>query len=275
MDTRCYLADNFETPKAILYPSTYTILFSLRRYSIVMATKNGPHLNRKISKEVHYTVNGVERVRSCPEHINQPGTDLQKAHWGSFTDIVRLSSHMTDALKIGLDYPARRRHTQPYLHFRSINKDCFTPDGAIDYPHVILSAGTVAQVGVISVKTRTIKKTNSKKITITFDPCLQCGNANPNDELYLYAYFPACCAGILSDPVPRIAGTHTITLPADWFPPAPVTRTIRQSHLHAIGVHLYAFLRCPGPTKHTPEDARASAKNRRGQTSPTIYIPLP
>lgn len=240
-----------------------------------MATKQGSHLRGKLGKEIHYPVNGVERVRTSPEHINQPGTDAQKAHWGAFTDIVRLSSHMKPAHTIGLDYPARRHNTYTYLHFRSINKDCFTSDGAIDYPSVILSYGTVARVDIISVKVHAIKKTNSRVITITFDPCLQCGNANPDDELYLYAYCSACCNGVLSKPVSRIAGTHTITLPAKWFDSLPVTQTIRQSHLHAIGIHLYAFLRCPGPTKHTPEDARASAKNRRGQTSPTIYIPLP
>lgn len=232
-----------------------------------MATKKGSHLSGKLGKEIHYPVNGVERVRTCPEHVNQPGTDAQKAHWGSFVDIVRLSSYMKPAHIIGLDYPARRHKTYTYLLFRSINKDCFTPDGAIDYPHIILSNGTVARVGITSVKIHSIKKTNNWIVTITFDPCLQFGHANPDDELYLYAYCPARCAGVLSNPIPRIVGTHAITIPAEWFD--------TQSRNHKeLFFHLYAFLRCPGSTENTPKEARTSAKNRRDQTSPTIYIPL-
>ncbi len=239
-----------------------------------MATRKGDNLSGKLGKEIYYTVNGVERVRTGPKHVNQPGTNSQKAHWGSFVDIVRLSSYMKPAHIIGLDYPARRHKTYTYLHFRSINKNCFTPDGTIDYPRVILSNGSVARVGITSVKIQSVKTTNNWTVTITFDPCLQCGNANPDDELYLYAYCPARCAGILSDPVPRIVGTHAITIPADWFDPSPDNQTIKQSHIQAIGFHLYAFLRCPGPTANTPEEDRPTAKNRRGQTSPTIYIPL-
>lgn len=37
---------------------------------------------------------------------------------------------------------------------------------------------------------------------------------------------------------------------------------------------LYPFLRCPGVTPNTPEANLRSTKNRRGQTSSTIYIPL-
>lgn len=221
-----------------------------------MATKHGFNLSGKLGNDIHYTVNGVERVRTRPKHVNQPGTDTQKAHWGSFLDIVRLSSRMSDAAKIGLAYPARRKHTYPYLYFRSINKDCFTPEGDIDYPHVIISHGSVARIEITSVKIQAIDKSTCRAVTITFDPYLQCINANPYDEFYLFAYCPTRCEGVLYEPVPRIAGTHTITLPAD-------------------PCHLYAFLRCPGPTADTPQNARTSAKNLRDQTSSTIYIPLP
>jgi hypothetical protein len=234
-----------------------------------MATKKGSSLSGKLGEKIHYNVNGTERVRTSPEHVNQPGTDIQRAHWGAFTDIVRLSSQMSAAHKIGLAYPARRNHTYPYLHFRSINKDCFTPDGAIDYPRVIISYGTVAPVVVTSVEIQAPDKSDRQTVTIHFDPCLSCSNSNPDDELYLFAYCPACLAGILTEPVPRIAGSHTVTLPSEWPSVAPEHPTG-----HAAGIHLYAFLRCPGPTDATPTEARSSAKNRRGQTSITIYIPL-
>lgn len=239
-----------------------------------MATKQGFNLSGKLGKEIHYTVNGVERVRTGPEHVIQPGTDIQKAHWDSFTAIVRLSSRMSDAAKIGLAYPARRKHTYPYLLFRSINKDCFTPVGDIDYPHVIISQGTVAQVDITSVNMQTIDKSCRRAVTITFAPCLQNGNANSDDEFYLFAYCPAYCKGVLFEPVPRIAGTHTVTLPADWFLSESSIDNVEHSNNQEAGIHLYAFLRCPGPTADTPEEDRPAAKSRRGQTSSTIYIPL-
>lgn len=163
---------------------------------------------------------------------------------------------MSDAAKIGLAYPARRKHTYSYLLFRSINKDCFTPEGDIDYPRVIISHGTIARVDIISVKINATDNPNHRTVTITFAPCLQSSNAIPDDELYFFAYCPTRCEGVLYEPVPRIVSAHTITLPSN-------------------SCHLYAFLRCPGPTANTPQDARAAAKNRRGQTSSTIYIPLP
>ncbi len=237
---------------------------------MIMATKKGYNLSGKLGDEIHYIVNGKARVRKLPEHVNQPGTELQKAQWNSFGGISRLSSHMAAALKIGLFYPARRKKTYPHLLFRHINKACSTSDGVIDYPRVILSDGTVAQVTITSVKIRAIQKTNNRKITVTFDPCLQCGNANPDDEFYLYAYCPARRKGILFDPVPRVVGTSTIILTADCFD----SQTTASSSNNALPIHLYAFLRCPGPTADTPSNARASARNRRGQTSTTIYIPL-
>lgn len=239
-----------------------------------MATIKGSSLSGKVGKKIHYNVNGTERVRTSPEHVNQPGTDIQRAHWGAFTDIVRLSSQMSAAHKIGLAYPARRNHTYPYLHFRSINKDCFTPDGAIDYPRVIISYGTVARVDITSVKIQTIDESYRRAVTITFDPCLQSSNANPDDELYLFAYCPSHCEGVLYEPVPRIASTHTAILPARWFLSEPSANTVEPSNNQEVDIHLYAFLRCPGPTDATPTEARSSAKNRRGQTSTTIYIPL-
>ena len=246
-----------------------------------MATKHGSKLSGKLGDEIHYIVKGTERVRRRPKHVNQPGTKSQKKHWGDFIDIVRLSSHMTEAYQIGLHYSASRRHTYPYLLFRSINNDCFTPDGSIDYPRVILSQGSVERVSITSVKTRTSKKTTSRTVTITFNPCLQHGNAWPDDELYLYAYCPARCEGALYEPVPRIAGKVTVLLPDEWQQATPDVTALRAkapspslSHNQTAEVHLYAFLRCPGPTADTPASARTSAENHRGQTSSTIYIPL-
>lgn len=224
-----------------------------------MATKKGNHLSGRLGREIHYNVDGVERVRTGPKHVHQPGTDPQKAHWGSFVDIVRLSSKMADAAEIGLAHPARKK-TKPYLLFRHINKKCFTPDGQIDYPNIILSHGAISRVGFTDIRLNK-RSTNGKcRLHLSFDPCLQVGIAHPDDELYLYAFCPSLGAGLLFEPVPREAGKLTVALPADWL---------------KAEVYLYAFLRCPGVTANTPEKYKPSARNRRGQTSPTHYIPLP
>ena len=137
-----------------------------------------------------------------------------------------------------------------------------------------ISLGTVARVDITSVKIQTIDESYRRAVTITFDPCLQSSNANPDDELYLFAYCPSHCEGVLYEPVPRIASTHTAILPAGWFLSEPSANTVEPSNNQEVDIHLYAFLRCPGPTADTPPNARASARNRRGQTSTTIYIPL-
>lgn len=234
-----------------------------------MATKQGSKLSGKLGEEIHYIVYDKERVRKRPDHVSNPRTELQQAHRGAFADIARLSSHMTDALNIGLHYIARRKHTQPYLHFRSVNKDCFTSDGQIDYPRVVLSHGTIARVSILS-----ITQSDNQVITIVFDPCYGCGNANPNDEFYLFAYCPALSTGHLFEPVLRNARKLTVTLPDDWLQPALDAQTISNSGNHAFDIHFYAFLRHPGITCATPESEKPSAKSRRGQTSTTIYIPF-
>ncbi len=224
-----------------------------------MATKHGSLFRGRIGDKVYYVVDGKQRVRSVADHVANPRTDEQQSHRDGFADIVRLSSRMADAHTLGLHYIARRKRTRPYLYFRSINKDCFTPNGQIDYPRIILSYGSVARVDITSVKTQTIKRSDTQAITITFDPCLNCGNADPDDEFYLYAYCPPLGIGTLFRPVLRKSGTITVTLPKEWL----------------LNIHLYAFLRFPGPMSSTPEDDKPSAKNRRGHTSSTIYIPLP
>jgi hypothetical protein len=247
-----------------------------------MATKKGSHISGKLGNKIHYVVNGVERIRTTPQHVANPRTPAQQGHRSSFGNISHLSSKMKQASDIGFHHIARRNKTRPDLYFRHINKDCLTTDGNIDYPHIIISHGNVARVEFTDV--RLSLKSAAPILHLTFDPCLTVGNADPNDELYLLAFCPALDSAILYQPVLRSAGQLTVTLPAQWIytnvmaqnnnkisPEQPANAS---THLHLNTIHLYAFLLFPGPTPDTPVSDKQSAKNRRGHTSTTIYIPL-
>ena len=248
---------------------------------IVMATKKGDLIRGKRGDNIYYVVDGKQRVRSVAAHVANPNTNKQQKQRNGFGDISTLSSHMMEPLNLGLHYMALRKHSKPYLYFRSINKGCFTPDRQIDYPRIILSYGSVARVEITSVKTQTIKRSGNQAITITFDPCFNYGDADPDDEFYLYAYCPTLGAGTLFPPVLRKSGTITVTIPREWFQnvdPIPVAdqpNTDALTHPSNNTIHLYAFLRFPGPKPTTPESEKTYAKTHRGHTSPTIYIPLP
>lgn len=203
-----------------------------------MATKQGSYESGKLGDKILYVVDGRQCERSMPASVANPRTEAQQAHRSAFVEIVRLSSHMTEAHTIGLHRHAQRQHLRTYMDFRKLNKNCFTPDGDIDYPRIVLSYGSVAKVRFTSVSLD-----DGHTLHLTFDANLNAGNATPTDDLYLFVYCPVLCTGILFDPVPRGAESLTVQLPAEW----PVS-----------DLHLYAFLR-----------------SRRGYTSDTIYIPLP
>ena len=190
-------------------------------------------------------------VRSKPKKVRNPKTESQQAHRNSFIDIVRLSSRMTDAHLVGLHHHAQRVKLRTYADFRRLNKDCFTPDGLIDYPRIVLSRGPVATVSVNKVHLY-----DNGVLQIDFDPCLMMGKAAPDDMLHAYVYNAVLEEGCLFLPVLRSDGTLSVQLPAEWLQPGDTsTDALPQSHIPAF--HLYAFLR-----------------NRRGLTSDTVYIYL-
>ena len=211
-----------------------------------MAIKVGDKIRGSIGN-LTFSIDPVTKdqvVRRKPKKrrkLNSP--DLQ-THLNLFTDIVRLSSHMTEAHRLGLHHHAQHEKLRTYNDFRSLNKDCFTPDGHIDYPHIVVSRGTVAKVYVSHAQVD-----DNGILRIDFDPYLGVTKAAPDDTLYLYVYSSALEEGFFLPPVLRRDGTLSAQLPAEWLHPEPGA--------DAINLHLYAFLR-----------------DRKGLTSDTIYIPL-
>lgn len=202
-----------------------------------MAIVEGNLLRGRLGDKI-YSIDPVtkkQRVRNAPKKVRNPKTDAQQKHRNAFVEIVRLSSYMTEAHSIGLHHHAQRAHKRSYADFRSLNKNCFTKEGLIDYPNIVLSYGSVAQVTFTSARLD-----DTHTLHLTYDPALGDGHSRPDDSLYLFAFCQAWSKGLLYDPVPRPQGSFSINLPHEW---------------PAEGLHLYAFL-C----------------NSKGNSSKTIYI---
>ena len=219
-----------------------------------MARKQGDAESGKLGNKIYYTWHGRQCERSMPTSVANPQTEAQQAHRSNFAMVSKLSSYMKVAHLVGLHWHAIREHNSTYAIFRNLNKDCFTPDGEINLPRVIVSRGTVEQVEITSA---TIDK---NVLTVTFDNRVYGGRST--DEFFLFVYCPALCTGRLATPVPRSSGLVTAVLPPEWLHPAELTQantnTLTHSRTNAFPLHLYAFLR-----------------STRGRTSDTIYIPLP
>lgn len=212
-----------------------------------MAKIQGSSESGKLGNKIYYKWHGRQCERSMPTSVANPQTEAQQAHRSNFALVSKLSSYMKEAHLIGLHWHAIREHNSTYAIFRQLNKDCFTTDGEINLPRIIVSRGTVEQVEITSAII------DNGVLTVTFDNRVYGGRST--DEFFLFVYCPALCSGRLATPVPRSSGLVTAVLPVEWFHPAEPMQTFPQSDNHAI--HLYAFLR-----------------STRGRTSDTIHLAL-
>ena len=219
-----------------------------------MARKQGDTESGKLGNKIYYTWHGRQCERSMPTSVANPRTEAQQAHRSNFAMISKLSSYMKEAHLVGLHWHAVREHNSTYAIFRNLNKDCFTPDGEIDLPRIIVSRGSVESVAITSASI------DDNVLTVTFDSRVYGGRAT--DEFYLFIYCPAFCTGRLATPVLRSAGLVVAELPPEWLKPTELTQadtnTLTHSRTNAFPLHLYAFLR-----------------STRGRTSDTIHLSLP
>lgn len=206
-----------------------------------MARKQGSTESGKLGDKILYTWHGRQCERAMPTHVANPQTEAQQTHRSNFALISKLSSYMKDAHLVGLHWLSVREHNSTYALFRKLNKDCFTPEGDINYPRIIVSKGSVQEASITSAKVE------NGVLTVTFDNRHDGGD--PTGEFYLFVYCPALCTGRLATPVPRSAGLVTAVLPDEWLHANPTTDT--------QDLHLYAFHR-----------------GSKGRTSDTIYYPV-
>ena len=192
-----------------------------------------------------------------PTSVANPQTEAQQAHRSNFAMVSKLSSYMKEAHLVGLHWHAVREHNSTYALFRKLNKDCFTPDGEIDLPRVVVSRGSVPTVVFTSASIDNGDASTGSAgipLTVTFDPCPYGGKAT--DEFFLFVYCPTFCTGRLATPVLRSSGLVTAVLPPEWLHHAEPTQAFPQSDNQSL--HLYAFLR-----------------STRSRTSDTIHLSLP
>ena len=212
-----------------------------------MARKYGNSESGKLGNKILYTWHGRQCERAMPTHVANPQTEAQQSHRSNFALISKLSSYMKDAHLVGLHWQALRERNSTFALFRKLNKNCFTPDGEINLPRVIVSKGSVPEVSITSASIA------EGVLTVTFDSRNYAGD--PTDEFYLFVYCPALCTGLLATPVPRSAGEITAVLPDEWLHATPNAASF--PHSDNQGLHLYAFLR-----------------GKKGRTSDTIYHTL-
>ena len=199
-----------------------------------MARIKGSSESGKLGDKILYTVHGRQYERSMPTHVANPKTEAQQSHRNAFAMISKLSSYMKDAHLVGLHWLSVKDKNSTYALFKHLNKDCFTTDGMVDLPRIIVSKGSVPLVDITSAVI------DKGILTLTFDSRHFGGNAT--DEFYLFVYCSALCTGLLAEPVPRSTGVVTAVLHSEW---------------HSHPLHLYAFLR-----------------GSKGRTSDTIYCHL-
>lgn len=202
-----------------------------------MARIQGNSEAGKLGNKIYYTWHGRQCERAMPTHVANPRTEAQQAHRSNFTQISKLSSYMKEAHLVGLHGQAVREKNSTYALFKRINKDCFTLDGEIDYPRIVVSKGSVPMVSITSAVIE------DGCLTVNFDSHAYDGAAT--DRLFLFVYSSALRAGTLADPVPRSAGKVTALLPDEWLQTAAANasnNTNTLTHSHNQTFHLYAFL---------------------------------
>ena len=198
-----------------------------------MAKYRGEEKSGKIGDVIYSSWHGRPYVRQRPETVANPRTEAQQAHRNAFAEISRLSSAMKEAHKEGLHWQALRQKLDTHSVFKSLNKDCYGPDG-IDYRRVIISRGRVDSVSDTSAEIDA-----QGDLHVTFQDSLPT-ERNKNDQFFLFVFCPDLHEGHFARPVPRTVGVVNAQIPEEW-----------RGH----DLHIYAFM-----------------KNKKGQTSDTIYV---
>lgn len=197
-----------------------------------MAKYRGEKKSGKMGDVIYSSWHGRPYVRRRPEKVANPQTADQQNHRSAFGEISRLSSAMKEGHAKGLHWHAVRQKKNTYCVFKSINKDCYGPDGIV-YPHIRISSGTVPDVQITSAEID-----EQGMVRVSFDGGRTLGH--DKDEFYLFVFCPDLREGHFAHPVERTVGLVDAQIPEQWLG-------------HTL--HLYAFMR-----------------DAKGRTSETIYV---
>ena len=197
-----------------------------------MAKYRGEKKSGKMGDVIYSSWHGRPYVRRRPEKVANPQTADQQNHRSAFGEISRLSSAMKEGHAKGLHWHAVRQKKNTYCVFKSINKDCYGPDGIV-YPHIRISSGTVPDVQITSAEID-----EQGMVRVSFDGGRTLGH--DKYEFYLFVFCPDLREGHFAHPVERTVGLVDAQIPEQWLG-------------HTL--HLYAFMR-----------------DAKGRTSETIYV---
>lgn len=200
-----------------------------------MANYRGEKKSGKVGDVIYSSWHGRPYVRRRPEKVANPQTEAQQNHRNAFAEISRLSSAMKEAHTKGLHWHAVRQKLNTHSVFKSLNKDCYGPDG-IDYSRIRISSGTVPGVQITSAE-----MDSQGVLRVTFESANT--SEHGKDEFYLFIYCPDEREGHFAHPMERAVGMVDAQIPEQWL---------------GHDLHLYAFMR-----------------DAKGRTSETIYISMP
>lgn len=234
-------------------------------------------------------------VRQYKSKVKNPRTPAQQSRRSNFGLISTLSSKMTEAHKIGLHIYAQRHKLYTYTAFRSLNSQCFTPEGEIDFPNLTLSSGNIAPITITSVHLDT-PAANPQSENLPTDNLqstnlpatnLQSDNLQ-SDNTYDPAATPTPTAIPTTDP-PTTTATRLLHITYDPNLPlanaSPDDQLFLFAYCHTLqagrlfgpyprpAASIVIPLPAEWPSAHT--HLYAFFRGKRLQTSNTIYIPLP
>ena len=160
-----------------------------------MAKYRGEKKSGKMGDVIYSSWHGRPYVRRRPEKVANPQTADQQNHRSAFGEISRLSSAMKEGHAKGLHWHAVRQKKNTYCVFKSINKDCYGPDGIV-YPHIRISSGTVPDVQITSAEID-----EQGMVRVSFDGGRTLGH--DKDEFYLFVFCSVltCVRAILRTPL--------------------------------------------------------------------------
>lgn len=145
-----------------------------------MANYRGEKKSGKVGDVIYSSWHGRPYVRRRPEKVANPQTEAQQNHRNAFAEISRLSSAMKEAHTKGLHWHAVRQKLNTHSVFKSLNKDCYGPDG-IDYSRIRISSGTVPGVQITSAE-----MDSQGVLRVTFESANT--SEHGKDEFYLFYY---------------------------------------------------------------------------------------
>lgn len=180
----------------------------------------------KVGSHVGRRWKGIDYIAAYKGSISQPNTPAQRRVRTRFGTLSKMSTVFSPAILYGFQKVVKMT---PYDRFVQVNWPQVTASGPdsveINYGMIQVAQGKLASVAFGTVD---YGATQHLTISVAMDGTSGGTGADPDDNVYLFAYCPDLNMGVLSAPVKRSATAVTLSLPNQW---------------DGQTVHLYGFAR--------------------------------